>query len=147
MFPQAVIIKSFKTPFPHIPEGVTTTLCNSYTVGCPPGRGDNPRALASGLFYVHVDKHGISILGLYHLHQCRPCTSQDIFAKVGKSGINAHSPPCRKDSSLSEISLIMFKIIFGLKYIVINMSLFMCFLLVNHYMGLGDAWHMYTNGA
>ena len=45
-------------------------------VGCPPVRGDNPRALASGLSYVQVDKHGITIL--YHLHQCRPCTSQDI---------------------------------------------------------------------
>ena len=48
-------------------------LSNSYTMGCPPVRGDNPRALASGLSYVQVDKHGITIL--YHLHQCRPCTS------------------------------------------------------------------------
>ena len=46
---------------------------NSYTMGCPPVRGDNPRALASGLSYIQVDKHGITIL--YHLHQCRPCTS------------------------------------------------------------------------
>ena len=51
-------------------------ICNSYTMGCPHVRGDNPRALASGLSYVHVDKHGITIL--YHLYQCRPCTSQDI---------------------------------------------------------------------
>ena len=35
---------------------------NSYTMGCPPVRGDNPRALASGLSYVQVDKHGIIIL-------------------------------------------------------------------------------------
>ena len=27
-------------------------LSNSYTMGCPPVRGDNPRALASGLSYV-----------------------------------------------------------------------------------------------
>ena len=47
--------------------------CNSYTMGCPPVRGDNPRALASGLSYVQVDKHGITIL--YHLYQCRPCIS------------------------------------------------------------------------
>ena len=46
---------------------------NSYTIGCPPVRGDNPRALASGLSHVHVDKDGITIL--CHLHQCRPCTS------------------------------------------------------------------------
>ena len=51
-------------------------LSNSYTMGCPPVRGDNPRALASGLSYVQVDKHGIT--NLYHLHQCRPCTSRDI---------------------------------------------------------------------
>ena len=51
-------------------------LCNSYTMGCPPVRGDNPRALASGLSYVQVDKHGITIL--YHLHQCIPCISRDI---------------------------------------------------------------------
>ena len=52
-------------------------LRNSYTMGCPPVRGDNPRALASGLSYVQVEKHGITIL--YHLHQCRPCTSRDIL--------------------------------------------------------------------
>ena len=37
-------------------------------MGCPPVRGDNPRALASGLSYVHVDKHGITIY-------CLPPTS------------------------------------------------------------------------
>ena len=51
-------------------------ISNSYTLGCPHVRGDNPRALASGLSYVQVDKHGITIL--YHLHQCRPCTSSDV---------------------------------------------------------------------
>ena len=51
-------------------------LSNSYTMGCPPVRGDIPWALASGLSHVQVDKHGISIL--YHLYQCRPCTSWDI---------------------------------------------------------------------
>ena len=34
---------------------------NIYTMGCPPVRGDNPRALASGLSYIQVDKHGITI--------------------------------------------------------------------------------------
>ena len=47
---------------------VECLLSNSYTMGCPPVRGDNPRALASGLSYVQVDKHGITVL--YHLHQC-----------------------------------------------------------------------------
>ena len=65
-------------------------ICNCYTMGCPPVRGDNPRALASGLSYVHVDKHGITIL--YHQHQCRPCTSRDMSrAKVGKGGIKLGS--------------------------------------------------------
>ena len=45
-------------------------LNNSYTMGCPPVRGDNPRASASGLSYVQVNKH--SITTLYHLPQCRP---------------------------------------------------------------------------
>ena len=48
-------------------------LSNSFTMGCPPVHGDNPRALARGLSYVQVDKHGIT--NLYNLHQCRPCTS------------------------------------------------------------------------
>ena len=30
-------------------------ISNSYTMGCPPVRGDNPRALASGLSYVQAD--------------------------------------------------------------------------------------------
>ena len=47
-------------------------LRNSYTMGCPPVRGDNPRALASGLSYVQVEKHGMPIL--YHQYQCRLCT-------------------------------------------------------------------------
>ena len=51
-------------------------LSNSYTMGCPSVSGDNPRALASGLSYVQVDKHGITFL--YHPHHCRPCTSRDI---------------------------------------------------------------------
>ena len=59
----------------HKPWGLISILCNSYTMGCPPVR-DDPRALASGLSYVQVDKHGITIL--HHLHQCRPCTSSDI---------------------------------------------------------------------
>ena len=34
---------------------------NSYTMGCPPVCVDNPRALASGLSSVQVDKHCITI--------------------------------------------------------------------------------------
>ena len=57
-------------------ENVLNGISYSYTMGCPPVRRDNPRALASGLSYVQVDNHGITIL--YHLHQCRPCTLRDI---------------------------------------------------------------------
>ena len=40
--------------------GYRGCLRNSYTKGCQPVRGDKPRALASGLSYVQVDKHGIN---------------------------------------------------------------------------------------
>ena len=53
-------------------------------MGCPPVRGDNPRALTSGLSYVQVDKHGITVL--YHLHHL---AHHEIFrAKVGKGGMS-----------------------------------------------------------
>ena len=55
---------------------ICSRFSNSCTMGCTHVRGDNPRALASGLSYVQVNKHVIIIL--YHLYQCRPCTSQDI---------------------------------------------------------------------
>ena len=38
-----------------LPMAVFRPLRNSYTMGCPPVRGDNPRALASGLSYVQMD--------------------------------------------------------------------------------------------
>ena len=54
-------------------------------MACPPVRGDNPRALASGLSYVHVDKHGITILSTYISVDL---AHHDILrAKVGKGGI------------------------------------------------------------
>ena len=57
-------------------------ICNSYTMGCLPVCGDNPRALASGLSYVQVDKHGITSVDLEH---------QVIFHyKLGKGGISSN---------------------------------------------------------
>ena len=44
-------------------------------MACPTVRGDNPRALASGLSYVQGDKRDITIL--YHIHQRRPFTPRD----------------------------------------------------------------------
>ena len=58
---------------------------NSYTMGCPPVRGDNPRALAMGLSYVQVDSHGKTILS--NLHQCSLAHHEIFRAKVGKGGI------------------------------------------------------------
>ena len=62
------------------------SLSNSYTIGSSPVRGDNPRALASGLSYVHVDKHGVTIL--YYLHQCNLAHHEIFRAKVGNGGID-----------------------------------------------------------
>ena len=45
---------------------------------CPPVRGDNPRALASGLSYVQVNKHGLTIL--YHQHQCTLANHEIVHA-------------------------------------------------------------------
>ena len=50
-------------------------------MGCPPVRGDNPRASE----YVQVEKHVITML--YHLHQCRHCTNEIFRAKFGKGVI------------------------------------------------------------
>ena len=50
------------TNYPEVNEPVRTKRAsNRYTMGCPPVREDNPRALARGLSYVQKDKHGITI--------------------------------------------------------------------------------------
>ena len=62
-------------------------------MGCPPVRGDNPRALAGGLSYVQVDKHGITI---YTTYISVDLAHHKIFrVKVGKGGINM----CKAKSS------------------------------------------------
>ena len=54
---------------------------------CPPVRGDNPLALASGLSPVHVNNHSITIL--YYVHQCVDLAHFEIFrAKVGRGSVN-----------------------------------------------------------
>ena len=59
-------------------------------MGCPPVRGDNPRALASGLSYVQVDKHGITI---YTTYISVDIAHHEILnAKFGKGGINRVIP-------------------------------------------------------
>ena len=53
---------------------------------CPPVRGDNPRALASGLSYVLVDKHGITI---YTTYISIELTHHEIVhANIGNDGIS-----------------------------------------------------------
>ena len=54
-------------------------------MGCPPVRGDNPRAIASGLSYVQVDKHGITIYTTYISADL--ADHEIVRAKVGKGGI------------------------------------------------------------
>ena len=62
-----------------------STLCNSYTMGCPPVRGDNPRALASGLSYVQVEN---MVKLFYTTYISVHLAHHEIFcAKVGKGGI------------------------------------------------------------
>ena len=54
-------------------------------MGCPPVRGDNPQALASGLSYVQVDKQSTTIYTAYISEDLK---DHDIFCtKVGKDGI------------------------------------------------------------
>ena len=56
-------------------------------MGCLHVHGDNPRALASGLSYVQVDKHGITI---YTNYIGVDLAHYEIFrAKVGKGGITS----------------------------------------------------------
>ena len=59
-------------------------------MGCPSVRGDNPRALGSGLSYVQVDKHGIFYTTYISVHLAH----HEIFrAKVGIGGINYRNSP------------------------------------------------------
>ena len=46
---------------------------SSYTMVCPPVRGDNPRALARGLSPVQADKPLYNYL--YDTYQCRPSSA------------------------------------------------------------------------
>ena len=59
-------------------------LFNSYTMGCPPVCGDNPRALASGLSYVQVDKWTNMVYLFYTIYISVDIAHHEIFrAKVG----------------------------------------------------------------
>ena len=68
-------------------------------MGCPPVRGDNPQALASGLSYVQVDKlfyvTNISVDLAHH----------EIFhAKDGKGGIKTDDGSLMQVKSIAECS-------------------------------------------
>ena len=68
-----------------LPIFIILALCNGYTMGCPPVRGENPRALASGLSYVHMDYDGLAIL--YQLyHTSVDLTHHEIFRARGWGG-------------------------------------------------------------
>ena len=53
-------------------NGILIAISNSYTMGCPPVRVDNPRALA----YVHVCEQTWYNYFI-PLYQCKHCTSRD----------------------------------------------------------------------
>ena len=55
------VLASLSTALPTAVQNIESLRKSLYTMACPPVRGDNPRALASGLSYVQVDKHGIYI--------------------------------------------------------------------------------------
>ena len=62
---------------------------SNYSMACPPVREDNPRALASELSNVQVDKHDIPIL---HCLISVDLAHHEIFrAEVGKGGIKCLS--------------------------------------------------------
>ena len=66
-------------------------------MACPPVRGDNPRALASGLSYVQVDIHGKTNI-------CVDLAHQVIFhANVGKGGINFEFQPYEHNNYLNQL--------------------------------------------
>ena len=56
-------------------------------MGCPPVCGDNPRALASGLSYLQVDKHGITIFYTTYI-SVDLAHYKVVRAKIGKGGIH-----------------------------------------------------------
>ena len=58
-------------------------------MGCPPVHGDHPRALASVLSYVQVDKYDITI---YTTYISVDLAHHEIFrAKVNEGGINVYT--------------------------------------------------------
>ena len=63
-------------------------------MGCPPVRGDNPRALASVLSHVQVDKHGITI----YYGQPRPAVYINFVLKIHQIQVLT-KPLCRAQAS------------------------------------------------
>ena len=62
-------------------------------MGCLPVRGDNPRAFASGLSYVQIDKHGIAY---YTAYISVDLAHHEIFhANVCKGGIKCNIRLCK----------------------------------------------------
>ena len=52
----------------------------SYTMGCQPVRGDNPRALVSGLSYVQVDNTWYNCFILFVFVALRPMSTAMVIA-------------------------------------------------------------------
>ena len=84
-------------------------LSKSYTMGCPPVRGDNPRALASELSYVQVDKHGITIYTTYISLDL--AHNEKFRTKVGKGGIKSRK--CKVFENLQHLLCVLILTSFG----------------------------------
>ena len=75
----------------HIVHDRVYVISNSYTMGCPPVRGDNPRALASRLSYVQVDKYNTYIsVDLAHRELFRAKSSKGWY-KLSKRQITKYA--------------------------------------------------------
>ena len=87
---------------PTVPLLLGNAISNSYTMTCPPVRGDNPRDLASGLSYVQVDKHGITILYLVYI-SVDLAHHEIVCAKVGKGGISSYKASMEKEHKFDSV--------------------------------------------
>ena len=72
-------------------------------MGCPPVRGDNPRALASGLSYVQVDN--VQLFYTTYMSVVDLAHHEILRAKVGKGDINI----CITTEILSNILILIWR--------------------------------------
>ena len=95
LYIEYLTIKSTNHDFSRQLIRLISNIQYSYTMGCPPVGGDNSQALCEPRITI-----------LYHLHQCRPCTSRNILhAKFGKRDIR-HDIPCERSITSTVAQLV-----------------------------------------